>query len=511
MHLTTLLMSGLLGSALAMPRKDYAAYFKKKPHHHHSPSATAAPIGGYPYSLNATAAGPIATGGSHHGSGHGNGGHGGDEDVVIDVQVTSTAGGQEIAAAEVTPALPFIQAKQKVKPSECNAATVTVTSNSVTTVTVGAGEGSAESGESSEPTEGAISIASSPVETQPSKLKLTPSETSMEGGSPPTSSSAPAAAEETSAKKVAKPVPQAAAAKAPKPPSTDSTDTTDTTDKTGADTAGGDTAGSDATESGATGPSPAGKPAAGLRTKRGIIASGDAARADTLARILGNSKVSWLGNWYSGAPKTLADSITFVPQMYGKTSEEGGEWDRNAKKAIEEGAKYFFSFGEPGTPNEKRHMEPDEGAQFFMKEMQPYADQGVTIGAPGTLQNKQDFDWLEKFLAACTECSIGFLQQHWFDKAAPTARQVEAFKGTVNDALKIANGKYPVWVENIQAQGTEEEQIAFFKEVLPWLDSQDQIQGYGVVPCDTDNPGKNYAGFLDGGNLNSLGQLYATL
>ena len=190
--------------------------------------------------------------------------------------------------------------------------------------------------------------------------------------------------------------------------------------------------------------------------------------------------------------------------MYGKGSEKNGEWENNAKKAIAAGDKIFFSFGEPGTPNKDRYMTPEEGADFFRKQMEPYAKQGVTIGAPGTLQNKQDFDWLEKFLAACNDCSIGFLQQHWFDKAAPTARQIEAFKGTVNDALKIANGKYPVWIENFQAQGSAEDQKAFLKEVIPWLESNEQVQGYGYVPGDKDS-----AGMMDGDKLNDLGSYYA--
>jgi len=244
---------------------------------------------------------------------------------------------------------------------------------------------------------------------------------------------------------------------------------------------------------------------AAFRTKRGILASGNTQQA-LVSALTPYSKIAWLGDWYSGAPNNLPPSMQFVPQNYGKQSDVKGEWTSNAKKAVAAGDKYFLSFGEPGTPNDQLHLEPQDAVTLFMQQMQPYEAQGVTIGAPGTLQNDQDFTWLSSFLDLCDKagCNIGFLAAHWFWRAD----QAEAFKGTVTKFIALAKGK-PVWVDNFQASGTAAAQKAFLQNVVPWLDAQAGVQAYAYVPVD---PGTGQ-GFLndDGKTLSDLGAFYGNL
>lgn len=198
--------------------------------------------------------------------------------------------------------------------------------------------------------------------------------------------------------------------------------------------------------------------------------------------------------------------MQFVPQNYGKQSDTNGEWTSNAKKAVAAGDKYFMSFGEPGTPNAQLHMEPQDAVTLFMQKMQPYAEQGVIIGAPGTLQNDQDFAWLSSFLDGCDKagCSIGFLAFHWFWQATEAAN----FKDRFTKFTALAKGK-PIWVDNFQASGTAAAQKDFLKEIVPFLESQASVQQYAYVPVD---PG-NGEGFLndDGKTLSDLGAYYANL
>ena len=165
-----------------------------------------------------------------------------------------------------------------------------------------------------------------------------------------------------------------------------------------------------------------------------------------------------------------------------------------------------MSFGEPGTPNAQLQMDPQEAVTLFMQKMQPYAEQGVTIGAPGTLQTDQDYTWLSSFLDLCDKagCSIGFLAMHWFWKA----EEVQSFKDTLGRFVTLAKGK-PVWVDNFQASGTAAAQKEFLQEVVPWLDAQAGVPRYAYVPVD---PG-NGEGFLndDGKTLSDLGAYYANL
>ena len=246
-------------------------------------------------------------------------------------------------------------------------------------------------------------------------------------------------------------------------------------------------------------------PKTGSSNKRGLIAA--LADQDALVAAFNKyPKITWLGNWYSSPPGKLDSHIEFVPQNYGKDSDTGPDfwWTKNARKAEAAGQKYFLSFGEPETPNDKLHMEPQEAVDLFLKEMQPYTDK-VTVGAPAVLQPDKDLQWLSEFLDLCdaAKCNIGFVPIHWFWSAEGHAGN---FKDTVNSAIKIAKGK-PVWVDNFQATGTNAQQQKFLEEVLPWLDANDAVERYAYVSTDRTTG----TGFINGdGSISSLGEFYAT-
>lgn len=237
-------------------------------------------------------------------------------------------------------------------------------------------------------------------------------------------------------------------------------------------------------------------------TKRGIVfVAGKTPDKAGLASLANNdTNIHWLGNYYSGAPGGLAKHVEFVPQMYGLDSTN--DWSQHADAAVKNNTKYFLSFGEPGTPNPKLYQTPNGAAQFYMDQMNRYAKEGVTIGAPGCLGGPQDWQWDQQFLCQCQGlgCDIGFIAGHWFDAAAPLEQQVERAKGTVETYIAVAKGK-PVWMDNIWAKGTDDEQKAFMNVMIPWLEKNPAIQRYGWVSQDV---GKNP--FVDGsGTITELG------
>lgn len=239
--------------------------------------------------------------------------------------------------------------------------------------------------------------------------------------------------------------------------------------------------------------------------KRGILASGH--DSSPLVSAFNNSpKITWLANWYSGAPPNLDSHVEFVPQNYGKQSDIAPDfvWTSNAKKAVTKGRKHFLSFGEPETPNDLLHMEPQEAVDLFMKKMQPYADD-VTLGAPSVTQPDRDLAWLSQFLDLCEAagCSIGFVCVHWIWSASEG--HIQDFKNVVTKAVEIAKGK-PVWVDNFQATGSNAEQQEFLNGVLPWLESNPNVERYAYV-----SPSRSTGtGFLNAdGSISSLGEFYA--
>lgn len=255
-------------------------------------------------------------------------------------------------------------------------------------------------------------------------------------------------------------------------------------------------------------PIPSSQPAAG--SKRGILASG--ADQDALVSVFDNStKITWLCNWYSAPPGNLGSHIDFVPQDYGKESNTAPkyEWTTNAKKAVANGAKHFLGFGEPeapDTPTMHTNMDPQDAVTLFMSDLQPYAEQGIKVGAPAVLQPDPDLKWLKQFLGLCETagCKISFIAIHWVWSATPLER-VQDFKDTINNATAMANGM-PVWVDNFQASGTNEEQQQWLSFVLPWLESNDAVERYAYLSPDRSTG----TGFLNAdGSMSSLGEFYA--
>ena len=381
-------------------------------------------------------------------------------------------------------------------PTSCTQVTVTVTEDITVTLTVSAPEsGTSESGIPTQAPLPTQTSTSSPVESPNASPQEAGSSTLLPvnsaltltaiGAEPSSSTSAPAVAD-TPATVAAAPVVK-------------SSSSTSSSVKAAAAAATSVTA---PKEAGA--PAPAAAPAtnSAKSAKRGIIVSGSDNEEQTKA--FANTKVSWLGNWYSGPPRefTADMGMSYVPQLYSPQSAQDGSWASNAKKAIAAGEKYFMSFGEPLGSG----IDPQTAVKSWMDDMEPYAAQGISLGAPANLQNPQDFKWLGEFLDLCETagCTIGFVCVHWVWNA--DFADQEAFKRTVTNATTMAKGK-PVWVDNFAAIGDRKEQIDFLTGVIPWLEDNDAVARYGYMAMN-----RTSGGFLPetGNELSDLGQFYAT-
>lgn len=151
-------------------------------------------------------------------------------------------------------------------------------------------------------------------------------------------------------------------------------------------------------------------------------------------------------------------------------------------------------------------MTPQEAVDLYMKDLQPYAEQGIKVGAPAVLQPDPDLAWLKQFIDLCTTagCKYDFVAIHWVWHATP-AQRVQDFKTTVGKAIEMANGK-KVWVDNFQASGTNEEQQQWLSQILPWLEDNDSVERYAYVSPSR----KTGTGFLNAdGSMSSLGEYYA--
>ncbi|KAI6874278.1 hypothetical protein KC318_g18515, partial [Hortaea werneckii] len=74
----------------------------------------------------------------------------------------------------------------------------------------------------------------------------------------------------------------------------------------------------------------------------------------------------------------------------------------------------------------------------------------------------------------CSDCQIDCVSIHWYDSYENT----EYFKDHVNNATEIAPGKEVFVSEFGTTDGSDEQVSEFLQDVMPWMDSKDEVAGY---------------------------------
>ena len=221
--------------------------------------------------------------------------------------------------------------------------------------------------------------------------------------------------------------------------------------------------------------------------------------ASLLAGFLGTgSKASWAYNWASTAGGTVPAGLEYVPMLWGLQADKTSGWNAIASAAIKSGSSHLLSFNEPdlGPPNPQADLTWGAAADGYMQYMQPFAGQ-AKLGSPavtnGPSEQGMGLAWLGNFTQVCTQCTIDFVNIHWYDSAS----NVDYFKSHVTSAY-AAGGNRPVWITEFGASGSAAEQQTFLETVLPWLDEQAFVERYA------------YFGVFDG-NLISSGTTLSPL
>jgi hypothetical protein len=167
-------------------------------------------------------------------------------------------------------------------------------------------------------------------------------------------------------------------------------------------------------------------------------------------------------------------------------------------------AKHVLGYNEPDL-NSQANVIPSVAAAAWKSYVQPLAGR-VSIGGPAVTNAGNGvlpymgLGWLDSFLADCQGCEIDFLPVHWY--ANDTAANFFAY---LEEAHSRSGGK-PIWVTEFMLQDSEANQIAWLKQVLPWLDGQAWIGRYAYFGVFED--------FLINGagtGLSNIGKTYATV
>jgi hypothetical protein len=167
-------------------------------------------------------------------------------------------------------------------------------------------------------------------------------------------------------------------------------------------------------------------------------------------------------------------------------------------------AQHVLGYNEPDNSGQANTI-PSIAASAWLSYVQPLAGK-VSIGGPAVTNAGNGvlpytgLGWLDSFLADCQGCEINFMPVHWY--ANDTAANFEAY---LEEAHSRAGGM-SIWVTEFMLQDSEENQIAWMKEVLPWMDAQPWIGRYSYFGV--------FETFLingAGNGLSQIGQAYATI
>ncbi|TQV98829.1 hypothetical protein V2A60_007475 [Cordyceps javanica] len=255
-------------------------------------------------------------------------------------------------------------------------------------------------------------------------------------------------------------------------------------------------------------------PSAGI-AKRGLAYNNNNPSKNSVYANMfkGYSKISWAYDW--GYPSWGLDEVfEFVPMLWGKPSGAAPDWTAAVQRP---GTEHILGFNEPDlTYPASSNMLPADAAAGYQAYMQPFRDR-VRVGTPSVLWNNDagpssggrygSRAWTRYFLGNCSSCHLDFAAIHYYQDCEPAAAAGSSgaawFRSNVTDAHDALG--LPVWVTEFQCYGTEDQQAAFLREVLPWLDAQAYVARYAYFGA--------FPGFLvshDGTGLSPLGMVYAT-
>ncbi|OBT38940.1 hypothetical protein VE00_10492 [Pseudogymnoascus sp. WSF 3629] len=251
----------------------------------------------------------------------------------------------------------------------------------------------------------------------------------------------------------------------------------------------------------------------GSTGKRGLAYNNNnpSANAEYANLFKGYSKVSWGYDW--GYPSWDLDaSFEFVPMLWGLPSGSDPAWTNAVQTAK---TKSILGFNEPDlTYSASSNILPANAASGYKTYIEPFAG-SRNIGMPNVLWNNvgtssggeyNSAQWTQYFLGNCTSCHFDFAAIHYYQDCFPADGQsgAEWFMGNVTDAYKTLH--LPVWVTEFECYGSEDQQIAFLQQVLPWMDAQSYVVRYayfGVFP--------GYLLNSAGNGLSNLGIAYVTV
>ncbi|KAF2220657.1 glycosyl hydrolase catalytic core-domain-containing protein, partial [Elsinoe ampelina] len=200
------------------------------------------------------------------------------------------------------------------------------------------------------------------------------------------------------------------------------------------------------------------------------------------------SQVTWTYNWYMSpctdsltSCPTANPSLMHIPMLWSNQPSLLTLWPTAVEAALARNVTHLFSFNEPdGCFTGSSCMSLSDAVATYKSHMQPYSGR-AHLGAPAVTNAgaPHGLDWLGRFMAACDGCTFDFVNVHWYSNKYAGA---DYFKSFINATRQVAGGR-PIWVTEFaltdeEGGYTDAENEGFLKEVMAWMDAQEDVAGY---------------------------------
>jgi hypothetical protein len=220
-----------------------------------------------------------------------------------------------------------------------------------------------------------------------------------------------------------------------------------------------------------------------------------------------NGKVTWMYNWETWRPANTA-GVNFVG-MQRCTDCESSPIGELGARASQQGWTDLFTLNEP----DLNGISPGDAANWYMANINSIPTKKALPAVTSSTSGGQGLDWLSQFLSACGgNCSHDYINLHWYGSS------IDDFKNHVSDAHSKFSEPIVITEFALTAPASADDQAAFFKDAVAWLDSQDYVVMYfpfvgssASLFSANDGAGAGYVGtgsclFNDDGSVSSAGQ-----
>lgn len=222
----------------------------------------------------------------------------------------------------------------------------------------------------------------------------------------------------------------------------------------------------------------------------------------SLATQFEDSALSWVYNW--NMEPSFSSDMQFVHQIKDTAA-------LSSLASLSAGA-IVFGFNEP----DQSGLSAAEAASLYLSQVTPLKTSGLItqLGSPPVTNGGSGLPWLTEFMAACSECEIDFIAQHWY---GPDSDMLESQLEAIHSAFP----SLPLWVTEVGCTNWDaatnpsaEEISAFMSEAVAWFEATSWVAKwawFGALPITDVSLGvanELLLGSTAGSSISALGSQY---